>query len=332
MERNYQFDYAKLFLIYCVIVNHLINWFGDSEGIMHGLQFSIHLFTMPAFILIAGLFSKRIIREKLWNRIVPYILLYIFMTTLTYIVNGIVSGFENTKLDFFNTTNVPWFAMSMFWFYLITLLVRKVHPAYVLTVSILVSLISGYSETIGSFLSIQRTIVFFPFFYLGYMIDPDSIKKFSAWYYKVLSFVIIAAAFIVSCLYSSDLEFWRPLFKGNVPYMSFEGQHYIAWGWSWRLLAYIISLILTFAVIVVMPSKKSLIAALGKKTLSVYVFHMSVMRLAMHFIPGFRAWFRSSHVTVNVLVFAVIVLLFTSLPVFEWIVNRIMNVPMIRKQ
>ncbi len=53
--------------------------------------------------------------------------------------------------------------------HVILVIVRRFNPYKVLSVSIIISIGAGFSDNIDSYLSISRTIVFFPIFYLGYI-------------------------------------------------------------------------------------------------------------------------------------------------------------------
>ena len=57
--------------------------------------------------------------------------------------------------------------ITLFFFHVILVIVRRFSPYKVLTVSIIISIAAGFSENIDSYLSISRTIVFFPIFILA---------------------------------------------------------------------------------------------------------------------------------------------------------------------
>ena len=80
-------------------------------------------------------------------------------------------------MEFVNVKGVPWFALALFWFFLVSMLIDKVHPAYILAVSFALGLIVGYTKLLNTF-ALQKTIVYFPFFYLGYLSDVEKIDAF----------------------------------------------------------------------------------------------------------------------------------------------------------
>ncbi|MDT4006498.1 acyltransferase, partial [Staphylococcus aureus] len=75
---------------------------------------------------------------------------------------------DELQLDPFNPVFALWFLITLFFFHVILVIVRRFNPYKVLSVSIIISIGAGFSDNIDSYLSISRTIVFFPIFYLGY--------------------------------------------------------------------------------------------------------------------------------------------------------------------
>lgn len=76
---------------------------------------------------------------------------------------------DELQLDPFNPVFALWFLITLFFFHVILVIVRRFNPYKVLSVSIIISIGAGFSDNIDSYLSISRTIVFFPIFYLGYI-------------------------------------------------------------------------------------------------------------------------------------------------------------------
>ena len=54
---------------------------------------------------------------------------------------------------------------------------RRYNPYIVLSVAILVSVLAGFSGNIDSYMSISRTIVFFPIFYIGHLVTKEQTMK-----------------------------------------------------------------------------------------------------------------------------------------------------------
>lgn len=328
MGRSAKYDNLKFFLILCVVLGHLGNRFADDSFYVSGAQCWIYLFHMPAFAFVAGLFSKRTVDECRWNKYVPYIFLYLGMETLRFIISAVHGGIDSAHINPFYENGVPWYALSMFWWYLIAVLVRKVKPAYVMIVAVALALLSGYTQEVNSFLCMQRTLIFFPFFYVGYLMDPQEIiKRLSAWWIKVISGLIIAGSIVFVFTNLELCKNWRILFRGIATYNQIETGADYAYGFLWRLAAYVISFVLTFSIIALIPSVKTFIASVGQKTLPVYFFHYSVITVSFMVIPGFRTWLVGVNSAFLYLLFAIAIVFFTALPIFDWPVRKIMTVP-----
>lgn len=331
-KRSNVYDNVKFFLILCVILGHLGNRYAKSSHLVASAQFWVYIFHMPAFILISGMFSKRVVRERQWSRVVPYLFLFVFMNIFGPALTTLRSGNAPGDLDFFHETGIPWFALGMFWWYTVTILVQNVHPAYVMGISLLLSFASGYSTGVGSFLSMQRSLVFYPFFYLGYLLDPMELQnRIQKWKYRIPAAMILIGTFIFTYFKYSDISFWRILFRAICAYSKIgKGMNY-AWGWTWRLAAYVISLVMTLCVISLTPDVASVFSRLGQKTLPIYVFHGTFIALSLKVVPGLSEWMTTRYLPINCLIFMMVIAFVTSLKPFEWLVNLIMTVPSRKK-
>ncbi len=327
-KRDARYDYAKLFLICCVVMGHLGNRYADDSATVASLQFWVYLFHMPAFIFISGLFAKRTVLEKQWSKAAGYLLLYIFFEVLTYVVTGINRGFGSASIDFFHEIGIPWYALAMFWWFLVTILVRKADRRVVFLVCVLAAVASGYFKQINSFLVIQRTINFYPFFYAGYAADIKKLgEKLKNPSLRGVSAALLAASVFISFEFYDEIYYWRNLFRGLKAYSAIRKGLPYQWGGLWRLAAFVISFALTFAVLSVMPSVESFVSRLGRRTLSVYVFHSACISLALRRVKGLAKWMKSGNLALNCVIMIVVVVLFTSLPVFEWPLRKLMELP-----
>ena len=329
MQRSAKFDNVKFFLMCCVVFGHIANRFADNSYAVACIQFWVYLFHMPAFIYIAGLFSKRTVNENRWRKLTPYIFLYLGMLMLNFTVTALKRGVEAASVDFFHENGIAWFSLAMFWWGTAAILIKRVKPSYVLVISLFLSIISGYSSDVNSFLVMQRTIIFFPFFYLGYITDINwLVKKLDHIALKIASAVVLAATAVITYLYYDKIHYWRYLFRGIKPYDSIKKGLPYGWGWSWRIAFYLIAMVLTLAIICIAPNIKSFISAIGKKTLPIYAFHGTFLALTLSTIKPLRNWVLADGTCIKSLIFMVITVVVTSLPIFDIPLRKLMNVPM----
>ena len=133
---------------------------------------------MPAFLFISGLFSKRTVQADKynWKKLLPYVLVCLvlgFLRDLSIHIRKPEHGFS-----FYDQNKISWFMLALFASYSIAWLLRKYPPKYVFPATIVVGLAVGYVPFISEGFSLSRIIVFFPFFYAGYMLDRNRFAEF----------------------------------------------------------------------------------------------------------------------------------------------------------
>lgn len=168
--------------------------------------------------------------------------------------------------------------LAMFAFPLITYCVRKVKIPIVLTVSIIISLIAGYFIQIGTILSLSRIIVYFPFFYVGYVTDVRALQHLTDKKAVKIASAVFMLLLMIACFgFGEKFYFLRPMFTGKNSYFAIE--EHLEYAFSLRLFCYIISALACFAVIALTPNHTKVPAfkVLGARTLSVYVYHYIVL-------------------------------------------------------
>lgn len=173
-ERDYFFDNARAILILLVVFGHMLQPYTSGDKYLSALYLVIYSFHMPTFLFISGYFAKNIDKpyylEKISKRlIVPYMIFFAFFS-IYYFLTG---KSDELQLDPFNPVFALWFLITLFFFHVILVIVRRFNPYKVLSVSIIISIGAGFSDNIDSYLSISRTIVFFPIFYLGYIFTKN---------------------------------------------------------------------------------------------------------------------------------------------------------------
>lgn len=270
-------DNIKVVLIFLVVFGHLIERYIESSNILMAIYMFIYIFHMPLFIYISGYLSKNLNKNKkvfLKNLLIPYILLNIVWYTLVYIYTGQV----NLPIIYPGWT--LWFLLSLF-FWRVTLK-YVVQIKYILPISFILGILVGFIPY-GSILSFSRTIVFLPFFLLGYYTDIYKIKNifnkanFSICVLGILIFIIISY-FIVN----KDILNYKFLY-GSYSYKELGMSIYR--GMIYRILLYISSIMLSLFVVYIIPMSKTFFTHIGKSTLYVYVFHTYFVLFIFYLIP-----------------------------------------------
>ena len=225
---------------------------------------------MPLFVIISGFLNnthKKICQNI--NKITETFLI----SQAGCIVLLIIWGGQIKLSDLFTPYWTLWYLLSLIFWKTITYYLSPIlsnNMKLIFTVCIFLSIISGYIPH-GRIVSIQRTISFYPFFLYGYYIRIGKLENFIK-NIKIAYIIIIAAACIAIFLYKSNIIL--TLEKGGDPYQGF-----------YVLIKAILlpcSLLISLSIWTI-SHKNPLLSLLGKKSLSIYVYH--TIFIVFIFIP-----------------------------------------------
>lgn len=282
-ERIQKWDILKFVLIFLVVLGHVAEpYIGESYNI-RALWTWIYSFHMPLFIFVTGLFNKKNINEKRYNKIISYFFIYIVSKALLMFC-GLADG-KGFRFSLFTENGLPWYVLAIFVFSLITIALKRFPKPYVFAFSILLACVVGYDSSIGDFLALSRIIVYYPFFFAGYCIDGEKIVKFlSKVYVRVIAAVFLIAYSATFFLKLDEVTLIRPLFSGRNPFHTLG--ELADYGCFLRLGYYVMVFLVCASIIALIPdklSKKGYIARLGTRTLQVYILHFCLV----YIINGF---------------------------------------------
>ena len=329
LKRIQKWDNLKAFLIFCVVFGHIADVYTLDFEEMRKVYFFIYIYHMPLFIFVSGLFAKKAINRSRIDKILGYFVLYMVMKAGFFLYTAQVS--HNYNILFLTERTVPWFMMVLGIYMGVTMLIKRVAPNYVLTVSIFLACFAGYNAQIGDFLALSRVFVFYPFYYLGYIMNRETIEAYARKpLLKIISLVIVGAALFVVIRFGEEIYWLRPLFTGRNSF--YELKYFTSYGWLCRLLYYPLSMLVSAAIVILTPERTpfGLLSKIGQQTLGVFVFHPFLLAIIMTLLdfrwgllmipPFFGIW--------NTAPFALVVTLFLSIPLFTMLANRVMVVPM----
>ncbi|MDY2941564.1 MAG: acyltransferase family protein [Varibaculum sp.] len=179
-ERLVKFDNAKLILIVLVVAGHFIETFifgfAPGSAFASGTFTFIYSFHMPLFIFISGLFLRDMDEQTSFpaRRVAMLITLGFAMKVVRAIFGYVVTG--HTSFDLLSDSATPWFMFTLAACYALAWLLRLQNRAAVLVMALLIGMFVGYDQTIGDFLYLSRTVVFFPFFGQATVCDQQGCK------------------------------------------------------------------------------------------------------------------------------------------------------------
>lgn len=291
-KRISKYDNAKFFLIFVVVVGHLIDPAATANSsVARGLFAFIYSFHMPAFLLLMGLFScgskhdfRSVVGKALSFVLIGYLIKLLICLWTFFVAGG------RPSFSLLSDNGLAWFMFVSAAFYVLAWLLRGIKPLPVLIVSLLIALFVGYDETIGDFLYLSRIVVFFPFFWVGRMLGSDRLLELLSKRWVKVAAVIVVVLFVCVCvLKEPSIYQYRGLFTGRNAYANIAISNC---GWINRLIAYVISFGMVLSVIALTPSNNVPgITTAGTRTLQVYVFHYFLIWFVDLF--GFTAWLLS---------------------------------------
>ncbi len=321
-SRSQKWDILKFLMIFLVVVGHVADYYTTFSETMRGVYLFIYVFHMPVFFFVSGLFSKRTVDEKRKEKVFGFLIMYVFMKAVIFFAQ-LIAG-NKPVFDLFSEGGFPWYLLATAFSLIATMFVKEFSPKYVFAFSILVACFAGYSSDIGNFLCLSRFIVFYPFFYLGYVLDREKVESFcSGKAKKILSAVLILSLALLIVFKCDDIYWTRLLLTGRNPYSSLgDNSHF---GFFFRLVYYIVASVIGFAVVTLAPQRtpRGILAKLGRRTLSVYVFHYVVLYY-IYSVFGCKVYLDEW----AVVPLAIIITLLFSPNFFNVFLQKIMNVPL----
>lgn len=304
---SYLIDNLKVLLIFLVVFNHIIAFnLVKVDMVVRYIWYAITIFHMPAFIFVSGYLSKKPqnVLKNVKNLLIPYILGY-SLTWYSQIWLGRSVTYEILR----PTGTVMWYVLALFVYRLTIEAVGKIR--FIVPLSIIIALWAGTRPEFSTFLSASRIVVFLPFFVAGYLWKSDyitAVRKFKGkWVLVPISAVLLWG--IPNYMITNNMAI--SIFRGNHSYRICGLD--MAEGIVLRLLMYLVSFIVIYTLLALIPDIKLPVTYIGRHTMGIYFFHYPIMiimnGLYLMLIP------QMNNVWVLLLVSLIFILILGSLPV-----------------
>ena len=268
---SYLIDNFKVLLIFLVVFNHIIAFnFVKVDTVVRYVWYAITIFHMPAFIFVSGYLSKKPQNalKNFKNLLIPYILGYT-LTWYSQIWLGRSVDYEILR----PTGTVMWYILALFIYRLTIEALGKIR--FIVPISIAIALWAGTRPEFTTFLSASRIVVFFPFFVAGYLWKSEyitAVRKFKGkWVLVPISAVLLWA--IPNYMITNDMGI--AIFRGNHGYKLCGLTD--PEGIILRLLMYLVSFILIYTLLALLPDIKLPLTYVGRHTMGIYFFHYPIM-------------------------------------------------------
>lgn len=294
--RNYRMDNLKCFLIFCVVVGHML----ELTLISWGGYRIIYSFHMPVFIFVSGYFAQ-FNKEKIISTLIyPYILFqFLYLVFDAVLIN---QNPESLKFQFTTPYWLLWYLMVLIFYYLLLPFMKSKNDVRLFLVGCALSLIVGFDQSIGYYMSLSRFFTFLPYFIFGTIWERfhmDILLKNYRW--RLLNVVGILA----TCFFLGKFQYIsNPMLYGSHSYAN-AGYSILIKG---ILLLCAINWIFFF--MWAFPSFKiPVISSIGKNTLIVFLLHGFVRKYLEH-IGGVFIYSKNVNIGLMILISSVIVFMF----------------------
>ncbi|MEN3583934.1 acyltransferase family protein [Streptomyces sp. ZYX-F-203] len=278
------FDNAKFLAILLVGVGHTWGQIMSDNVAVETLYRVVYAFHMPAFIVIAGYFSRgfdmspKRVKRLLTGVLVPYLVFEVVYT----LHRRYAGGSADAAFSLLNPGYMLWFLCALFVWRLTTPIWRTVR--WPLPIALGIAALASASPGIGDDLDLQRLLQFLPFFVLGLVLRPEHF----AWVRRRPARI---AAVPVAAL-AVYLAWWTvPVLKTGWLYHNAAAQDLGAPWWQGpvhTLILFGTSVVLTGCFFALVPGRRVWFTALGAGTLYAYLSHGLLVKQG-----EYSGWFES---------------------------------------
>lgn len=309
--REYKYDNLKAILIFLVVFGHTIEYTQNLNWIF----LIIYSFHMPVFVFISGYFFKG--NKK---SILKPISVYIVFQLIYFLVYKLILKDNIT----FNLQPIwlLWYIFALFVWNVIAYMIKlinnktKIFGYAFLIISIVLSLICGYFDSIGRAWSVSRIITFLPFFLLGYFYRNNNIEILNKNSKILKCYIILAIICIIYFLSIPNIN--RIWFFGAYSYKN-GGYNII-----FKTMTCLFSIIMIYMCTNFAPTKKTIISYIGKNTLNIYLYHGLIIKI---FNSQINKMLNKNNVIYELfLAIAITIIIIAGIEVIEFCVSKIHDI------
>lgn len=272
--REYYFDNAKFILIFFVVLAHLCSPLKSYHGTVDAMWIVINNLHMPCLIFISGYFAKSYIRPdgsvKL-QRLLTYVVYYVAAQLAVSLFEYFVLGDTDMEKSLFDARSSLWYLQCLIMWFVVLPYVAKLNKKFVMIVSVIIGIVIGYDTAIGTFLSISRVFIHFPFFIGGYYFKKEWFYKFRNKYTQIISAAVFVVLFILA--YNFHTEIPKRIVTASFNYYTANLSVSMELAWIYRVIFYIVAAVSCAAFMLLVPMGKTFFTVFGKRTLQVYILH-----------------------------------------------------------
>lgn len=287
MTRNHYFDNMKAFLIFMVVLGHMISgFFGDGTGGKGTMYLWIFSFHMPVFIFASGYFASTNTKKTL-SRLVPLYLVFQMVQIIIKFAYAYSYDPETAVFEFqlFKPEWTLWYLMALILYALLTPILDtddRNKQIRNVVLAIAAGLIIGFTPYTDNFLAISRMVTFLPFFLIGYygkknqgilcvFAGTSKHGKTRLLPYRIIGVggAVAMTALIINAAGAVNSK-W---FFGTLAY----DDNFTIWA---KVFTYLISFAWLVIIVFLTPSNRiPFVDKIGQNTLGIYLFHTAIISI-----------------------------------------------------
>ncbi|MFX4291088.1 acyltransferase family protein [Streptomyces bohaiensis] len=266
--RDPYFDNVKYLAIVLVAMGHAWTPLMDSSRAASALYMFVYTFHMPAFIVVAGYFSRSFtgrpdqLRRLVTGIGVPYLVFEVAYIAFHRQVHG-----GDHPWSLLDPYYVTWFLLALFVWRLTAPFWRIIR--YPVPVALGIAALASVSPELGDDFNIQRVLQFLPFFVLGLTLRREHFERLRRPDVRLMAVPALAGGLLVA--------YWAvPRMSARWFYRTNSAQEmgHLWWtGPAMTLALFGAGLVLTAAFLAWVPAHATWYTALGAGTLYGYLLH-----------------------------------------------------------
>lgn len=254
-------DNVKILLIFLVVLGHVIERLGE-RNLIYKIIYSFH---MPLFVLITGFTFKKYIYNFDHNKIIQ-------KTLVPYCVFQLVYSLVTKNYSLVHFILIPyyhlWYLVSLYFWCIVAYSIKSKNKIFIFVIFTLLGILSGLFPIPAAPLSNSRTLVYFPFFLIGFYLELNSLERIKR--YKLYFILGLAILLLFSPYVYKNID--NQLLWGHIRYSKIYINKYD--GLYLRPYLYLISTFMSFSMLSIIPDKETIFSKYGTKTFYIYTYHV----------------------------------------------------------
>ena len=298
--RDYAIDHIRFILIFAVVFAHLLEVCAPFPGslVLYKLIYAFH---MPAFIFLFGYNIRYSPRKIIYRWCLPYLTfqcLYLFFSK-QILKSGLV-------FQFITPFWLLWYMLACTYYQLLLPLFDTDHKGrQVLAVlsTFVISLLVGFDQNVGYYMSLSRFFVFQPWFLLGYYCKKHDLFERLSCKPKIRFPILLGSAAVMVMLFPAVRTMPNGILYGSYCYAGCNGTVWMRATAS--IMAFAAILFLCVGLKPYLRRKLPLITTIGQHTWPIFLLHGFLIKaIPVHFPELVSTPWRVLLLTCTVLVLA----------------------------